>query len=158
MDSEKKKVEKEYVTIDGTIFTRNTLWRNYEGISKPVKELADSHILNITVYLNDKLEKNLKKRDELLSEKKDPLELELLLEIYEGSISRNKKLLELIEDEVSLRELDKSVLDGGVLPFFNKSGNKMFWERGEKSPQAISNAYEYMKLLEEEDGGIKSEN
>lgn len=138
-----------YFNGEGDVYSRYTPWHNYEGVVRPIKELEDSHILNISVYLRTKRAKNEDYLNKLKLREKEESN-EFVQERWQSRLDSVNAQINVIDDEITLREVDPSLLDEGEIPFKNKKGEDMIWYEGDKSPQHIRNTWKYLKSLGEE--------
>jgi len=125
------------------VFTRESLWGTYDGRRIPIKELEDSHVLNLIDFVErrvEKIEKSLK----------DAAGQEFVLEIRAEKLNKEKNILKVINEEVDFRKLDRSkVANGKRLPF-KKEGVWMEWRKGERRPTPIPNSIDFIKPIGEE--------
>jgi len=129
--------------MDDDIFTRDSLWGTYDGRRIPIKDLEDTHILNLIDFVGRKVEK----AEENF---KDCTGNEFVLEIRADRLEREKTILKVINEEVDLRKLDRSkVANGKRLPF-KKEGIWMEWKKGEPRPTPIPNSIDFIKPIGED--------
>jgi len=124
-------------------FTRESLWGTYDGRRIPIKELEDSHILNLIDFVERKVEKAAGYLEESDGNS-------ILFEIKQERLDKQKEILKVINEEVDLRKLDRSkVADGKRLPF-KKDGVWMEWRKGEPRPTPIPNSINFIKPIGED--------
>jgi hypothetical protein len=125
-------------------YTRDTLWRTYDGRELPIRELEDSHILNLLNYIGRKYD--LAKQYLAEADPKD----DIMLEIRQERFDAQESLLNVINTEIDLRGLDRNrVADGKSLPF-KKDGRWMEWKKGDPRPTPIPNSIDFIKPIGEE--------
>ena len=142
-------MDAKYYNADGDEITRDTECGSYDGSLQQIKDLEDTHILNISVYLEDKLEKYEQRKKQLLDEE-DPFDLrDIKIERYDELIKTCLAFIGIIKDEIELRELDIALVKEGPIPFKDKNGRDMEWSVDEGKPMRVSNTLKYLKNLTE---------
>ncbi len=124
-------------------FSRETVWGTYDGREIPIKDLEDTHILNLLLYLGRRIS-NIKKEMENID--KD----NILYEIKSEKLCKNESILKVINEEIDLRGLDRNrVANGKSLPF-KKDGKWMIWKEGDPRPTPIPNSIDFIKPIGED--------
>ena len=136
--------EEKTFEVEGKEYGRDTLWRTYDGRELPIRELEDTHILNLLNYIGRRVDKSKKALDELDSS-------EVLGYGYrEHRLLGNKAMLNVIKQEIAIRDLDVSRVAGGKNLPFKKDGNWMIWKEGDRLPTQIPNSIDFIKPIGEE--------
>lgn len=126
-------------------YSRETLWGTYDDRELPIKDLEDSHILNLLTYLGKRvllLESGLSSLDRTKEE--------TLYNIKSNRLRINKRLLEVINEEIDLRGLDRDLVSGGKPLPFKKDGRWMIWKDGDRAPTPIPNSIDFIKPINED--------
>ena len=129
------------------LFTRESKWSSYDGTEVPIKDLEDTHILNLIEFTYNNIIKAQESVANYVCDGSDysASKLELRVERLEFK----KQVHEVINAEVELRGLDLSrVSDGKRLPFL-KNGEWMVWKKGERSPTAIPKSIDFIKPVKD---------
>ena len=129
-------------TLSPDKITRNTLWQTYDGRIIPIKNLEDSHILNLLNYLTNKI-KGLKKDIKNSNNK-------YIKNIFQTASDKSQAVLKVIDKEIDRRKLDRSLVAGDkTLPFQDKNGNWMEWKTGSPLPTKIPQSIDFINPLKE---------
>jgi hypothetical protein len=132
------------------LFTREDTWRTYDGTVKPIKDLEDSHILNLIAYTAYKLEGYVSYLEELDPEN-DPEDMYgIQYEMRQRRVSKYTAIHQVIQEEVDLRNLDRSLVSEGKRLPFKKDGKWMIWKKGDKAPTEVPQSIDFIKPLGDE--------
>lgn len=124
-------------------YSRETIWGSHDGRELPIKELEDSHILNLLTYIGkrkSRIEDSIKEIDPVIN-----------INLYEYKISalnRNKSLLKVINEEIDLRGLDIKLVEGGKPLPYKIGGRWYIWKDGDPRPTLIPNSIDFIKPLD----------
>jgi len=130
------------------IFTRDSKWGIYDGRKIPIKDLEDSHILNLLGYLGRRVNNYREQVEEL---RKD-LSLEysvLLADLKQRHVEKNLVILNVINEEIEIRNLDRSKADGEHSLPFKKDGVWMEWKKDFPRPTPIPSSIDFMSPIED---------
>jgi len=135
-------MEKKSIHGDDEKFTRETKWRTYDGREIPIKDLKDTHVLNLLNYTWRNVEKYKKHLEE--GDKTN----EFIIEIRQERYYKSLEMYNLINAEIELRRLDRSKVAGGKNLPFKKDGQWLIWKEGDRLPTPIPNSIDFIKPLD----------
>ena len=129
--------------MDAKEISRDTKWGSYDGRVKRIKDLEDTHVLNLVGYTR----KRIKKLEVIIQEKMDN-ELFESANYLKETLEIQKKLEEVFREEVKLRKLEITpAAEEGIIPFRDKDGNLMRWSYENNSPYKIPNSVRFIKKV-----------
>jgi len=133
-------------------YSRETIWKSYDGSEKPIKDLEDSHILNLIDYTARRLEKEVAYLESLDPNDEDELDLyEIRKEQRQERVDRAKAIHQIIQEEAEMRNLDRSLVANGKRLPFKKDGKWMIWKEGDRLPTEVPQSIDFIKPLPEGD-------
>jgi len=139
MSNEKETLETEYT------YTRNSTWETYDGRKSPIKDLEDTHILNLVNFMS----RRVKKAEESVKEEIDKIDsIDLIINMRKKRLSKNQQVLKVILEEVELRNLDLTKIASGKSLPFKKDGRWWQWKEGDPRPTPIPNSIDFIKPLD----------
>lgn len=137
-------------------FTRETKWRTYDGSEIPVKDLEDSHILNLLGYIGRSVT-NYHKQIEDLSDDLSNEYNAWMLDLKQSHLDKNLTILNVINEEIELRDLDRSKADGEHSLPFKKDGVWMEWKKGSPLPTQVPSSIDFISPVEDRVKNLKRE-
>jgi len=131
--------------VQGNFISRDMFWKSYDGRKNKIRDLEDTHILNLHNFIGRKVEESFnywKNSDEDLDEER---------KIYrEGVYEKYKAIFNIILQEIEIRNLDiEKVANGQSLPF-KKDGIWMHWPKGSSNPVPLPNSYKFIMDMKDD--------
>jgi len=131
--------------------TRESFWISHVGEKKKIKDLEDTHIVNLLFFTKNNLKK-LKKTLKELEDSDDHTYYNILLKhqliITEEKISCFKNIQKVIKEEIKIRKIEGMVKKG---PYeYVAKGKRYKWNYDENKPKQIHNSEHFIKNIIDE--------
>jgi len=133
---------------DEFVFTRETEWGTYDGRKIPIKDLEDSHILNLLGYIGRRVNNYRKQLEELQEDLSSEYSVRMV-ELKQSRIDKNLVILNVINEEIEIRNLDRSKAAGEHSLPFKKDGVWMEWKKDCPRPTPIPASIDFMSPIED---------
>jgi len=137
-------------------FTRESEWRTHDGRKIPIKDLDDSHVLNLLNYMERSVNKS-RKQIEKLDEDTNGEYPFSKIRFIQNLLDKNLVKLNVINEEIELRNLDRSKSDGGHGLPFKKNGVWVEWKKGFSRPTPIPASIDFINPIEDRVKNLKRE-
>lgn len=135
-------------------FTRETKWGTYDGRRIPIKDLEDSHILNLLGYVGRRVTNYRKQLEELSEDLSSEFNVRMA-ELKQKHIDKNLIILNVINEEIEIRNLDRSKAEGEDSLPFKKNGVWMEWKKDCPRPTPIPASIDFMSPIEDRVKNLK---
>ena len=145
-------MEKENIKEDdGFIFNRESEWGTYDGRKVKIKDMEDSHVLNLLSYIGRRVSSI---QDQMNTYLKDGVtggnEYEsMMYAVKQDCLDKNLKILNVINEEIDIRDLDRSKVEGEKSLPFKKDGIWMEWKKDAPRPTPVPSSIDFISPLED---------